>query len=1047
MSNLFPILDSPQARVESWGDKTEIRRQKNLLKAGALQKAILNSANFAIIATDEKGIIQLFNVGAEHMLGYTAADVINKITPADISDPKEVIARAKVLSIELDTPIKPGFEALVFKASRGIEDIYELTKIRKDGSRFPAVVSVTALRNDKNSIIGFLLIGTDNSVRKQAESDQNKLDQRLRDQQFYTRSFIESSIDAIMATDPSGIITDVNKQMEVLTACTRDELIGAPFKNCFTDPERAEAGIKLVLSEKKVTDYELTVRARDGKETVVSYNATTFYDRDRQLQGVFAAARDITERKRVDLALQESNVELGSATSVAEKANLAKSDFLSNMSHEIRTPMNAIIGMSYLALKSDLRPQQRDQINKIMSSSRHLLGIINNILDFSKIEAGKLSVEHTEFEVENVLDNVANLIMEKAADKGLELVFDVDKNLPFKLIGDPLRLGQILINYTNNAVKFTKQGEITINISLKEQSETDVLIYCGVRDTGIGLTEAQIGRLFQSFSQADTSTTREFGGTGLGLAISKKLALLMGGEVGVNSKPGEGSTFWFTARLRKGHVKKTRPLLTNDIKGKRVLVVDDNNCARQVLGNMLENMSFEVTQVASGKAAIAAVIEAENRGRPYELVLLDWQMPEMDGIETARQLRMLPDGRTPHMIMLTAYGNDQIVRRAKSVGIEVVLTKPVNASVLFDGVVKVLRGLLNYKFQVLDVPSDLYAQLSTIRGARVLLVEDNELNQEVATGLLIDAGFVVDLAGNGQIALNYINSTTYDIVLMDVQMPVMDGISATIEIRKNRLFNLLPVVAMTANAMQSDRDRCMAAGMTDHVAKPIEPEELWKALLKWVKPRYPLSTIQIEPESDITLPPNIVGLDMVNGLHRVLGKKSQYIAMLRNFISGQKHATTEIFNALEINDWETAERLTHTLKGVSGNIGAGSLQHLAEIAEDVIKHRLPREQVDREINTLKKQLEYLIGQLELNFPAVQNNEIVTVDKKLLKMVCDKLETLLKDDDAEACDVFDDYRGLLKSAYPGQYSLIEGGIRSFNFEASIAALNAARDIDR
>jgi PAS domain S-box-containing protein len=313
---------------------TENRRQETMLRAGALQNAIFNSANFSSIATDAKGVIQIFNVGAERMLGYTAADVLNKITPAEISDPQEVIARAKALSAELGTPITPGFEALVFKASRGIEDIYELTYIRKDGSRFGAVVSVTALRDAQDTIIGYLLIGTDNTARQQIEEERQKLDQRLRDQQFYTRSLIESNIDAIMTTDPRGIITDVNKQMEALTGCTRDELIGAPFKNYFTDPELAEAGIKQVLAEGKVTDLELTARSRDGKETAVSYNATTFYDRDRRLQGVFAAARDVTERKRLDQVLQEKNIELENAKAVAEKANLSKSDFLSNMSNE-----------------------------------------------------------------------------------------------------------------------------------------------------------------------------------------------------------------------------------------------------------------------------------------------------------------------------------------------------------------------------------------------------------------------------------------------------------------------------------------------------------------------------------------------------------------------------------------------------------------------------------------------------------------------------------------------------------------------------------------
>ena len=368
--------------------------EEALLKAGALQSAIFNSANFSSIATDAAGVIQIFNVGAERMLGYDAADVMNKITPADISDPEEVVARAKALSVELSTPITPGFEALVFKASRGIEDIYELTYIRKDGSRFPAVVSVTALRDAQNNIIGYLLIGTDNTARKRVEAEQRVLDQRLRDQQFYTRSLIESNIDAIMTTDPAGIITDVNKQMEVLTGCTRDELIGAPFKDCFTDPEKAETGIKLVLSEKKVTNFELTVRARDGKETAVSYNATTFYDRGRKLQGVFAAARDVTERIVLDQILREKNIELQSSKSVAEKANLAKSNFLSSMSHELRSPLNAILGFAQLMESESPAPTatQKASIDQILQAGWYLLELINEILDLAVIESGKLTL-------------------------------------------------------------------------------------------------------------------------------------------------------------------------------------------------------------------------------------------------------------------------------------------------------------------------------------------------------------------------------------------------------------------------------------------------------------------------------------------------------------------------------------------------------------------------------------------------------------------------------------------------------------------------------
>src|SRR5215208_3444658 len=388
----------PDDNVDSTLDVgDEVRSNEALRAARALQTAIFNSVNFSSIATDANGVIQIFNVGAERMLGYTAAEVMNQITPAEISDPQEVIARAKALSVELGTPITPGFEALVFKASRGIEDIYELTYIRKDGSRFPAVVSVTALRDAQGAIIGYLLIGTDNTARQQVEDEKKKLDQRLRDQQFYTRSLIESNIDAIMTTDPSGIITDVNKQMEALTGCTRDELIGAPFKGYFTDPDRAEAGIKLVLSQKKVTDYELTARARDGKKTVVSYNATTFYDRDRTLQGVFAAARDVTERKRVELELQQ-------AKAVAESASRTKSDFLASMSHEIRTPMNAIIGIADLLAKTQLSPEQSKYVQIFRRAGDNLLHLIDDILDLSKVKTSQIELERAEFSLNDLLE-------------------------------------------------------------------------------------------------------------------------------------------------------------------------------------------------------------------------------------------------------------------------------------------------------------------------------------------------------------------------------------------------------------------------------------------------------------------------------------------------------------------------------------------------------------------------------------------------------------------------------------------------------------------
>ena len=1040
------VKQSPD--VSSTMNDAKIGHQVTLLKTVALQDAIFNSANFSSIATDAEGVIQIFNVGAERMLGYSAAEVINKITPADISDSQELITRAEALSVELSTLINPGFEALVFKASRGIEDIYELTYIRKDGSRFPAVVSVTALRDEQDAVIGYLLIGTDNTARKQIEAEQMQLAQRLRDHQFYTRSLFESNIDALMTTDPSGIITDINKQMEVLTGCTRDELIGAPFKNYFSDPGKAEASIKLVLSKKKVTDYELTALARGGKETVVSYNATTFYDRQRRLQGVFAAARDITERKRLDQVLREKNEELESARLVAEKANLAKSDFLSSMSHEIRTPMNAIIGMSYLALKTELTQRQRGYLTKIKGSAQQLLGIINDILDFSKIEAGKLIVEQTDFELEKVLDNVANLIGEKTTAKGLELVFDVDKNVPSNLVGDPLKLGQILINYSNNAVKFTEHGEIHIGVRVKEQTDKNILLHCTVRDTGIGLSKEQMGHLFQSFSQADASTTRKFGGTGLGLVIAKNLAKLMGGEVGVESESGKGSTFWFTARLGKSVGLLRKLVLSGGMQGKRVLVVDDNQSACQVLGRMLDRIGFKVDQVNSGMAAITAVEEASAQGMAYEIVFIDWLMPDMDGCETAQRLSELRLALMPRLVMVSAYGREEIILGAEKAGIDGVLLKPISASVLFETVARILGDVVEGTRSEVDEPSGSYARLATIKDGRILLVEDNDVNQEMAMELLGDAGFFVDLAENGQIALERLMTSDYDLVLMDMQMPVMDGLTATREIRKVERFRDLPVVAMTANAMQGDRERCMAAGMNDHVAKPIELNELWKALLKWIKPRNSEAApaeMKAPPPQRVTslvLPSLIEGLDMADGLRRVLGKKSLYITMLRKFVAGQKSVVAQIHQALVDKDENSAERLAHTFKGVAGNIGAIGLQNLAERLEAAIREGQPRKTVDDRLDDLKLPLNKLIVQLEQELPAKQSKTAVTVDKKKLKTVCDKLEALLDSDDVETLDVLEANSGLLNAAFPKHFRKIEEGIHSLDFFAAIAALRSA-----
>ena len=659
--------------------------EEALLKAGALQRAIFNSANFSSIATDAKGVIQIFNVGAERMLGYAAADVMNKITPADISDPLEVVARAKALSIELETLIAPGFEALVFKASRGIEDIYELTYIRQDGSRFPAVVSVTALRDAEDAIIGYLLIGTDNTARKQIEAEQRHLAQRLRDHQFYTRSLFESNIDALMTTDAPGIITDVNKQMEALTGCTRDELIGAPFKNFFTDPERAEAGIKLVLSQKKVINYELTARDREGKQTTVSYNATTLYDRDRVLQGVFAAARDITERKHYEASLRE-------ATHKAEEANRAKSEFLANMSHEIRTPMNAVIGLTYLLERTPLNESQAAFLGKIKLSSKALLVLLNDILDLSKIEAGELIVESAAFAPRVLLTELADVMAQQAEAKGLTFELDAPDELPAALEGDSARLHQILTNLMSNAIKFTVRGSVTLRVRVLAATAQKVTLSFVVRDTGIGIESDMQERLFAPFAQGDASITRRFGGTGLGLSIVKRLVTLMGGEVRLESWPGDGSEFsvvlgFAPASSQALATREIVPLSPDGraLLGLRILVVDDSDINLEVTRRILGLEGAQVRVACNGQEAFDLL-----RAGPHDIdvVLMDVQMPVLDGHDTARRIRLELGLADLPIIALTAGAMSSERERVAAAGMNDYIVKPFDAQALVRSILR-----------------------------------------------------------------------------------------------------------------------------------------------------------------------------------------------------------------------------------------------------------------------------------------------------------------------------------------------------------------------
>jgi PAS domain S-box-containing protein len=790
------------------------KAEELLLNASALQTAIFNSANFSSIATDARGVIQIFNVGAEQMFGYTAAEVTNRITPAELHDTAQTIARAAALSVEYGTPIAPGFEALVFKAARGIEDIYEVIKVRKDGSTFPAVVSVTALRDAQDRIIGYLFIGTDNTARQQVEDERMKLDQRLRDQHFYTRSLIESNIDALMTTDPRGIITDVNKQTEALTGCTRDELIGAPFKNYFTDPASAQAGIKRVLAEGKVTNYELIARARDGTLTDVSYNATTFHDRDRNLQGVFAAARDVTERKRFEQALEQKNAEL-------EEASRMKSEFLANMSHELRTPLNAIMGFSELltdGLVGDMTEKQRGFIGDIFSSGKHLLSLINDILDLSKVEAGKMMLDIEPVQLSSLFANSLSIVRERATARQINLSMDAPATLD-SISADGRKVKQIVYNLLANAVKFTgERGKVTLTASYVSRAEVGApstawatrifpladsgfqsFLRISVLDTGIGISPDELQHLFKPFNQIDSSLARKFEGTGLGLAMVKLLAELHGGTVSVESAVGEGSCFtvWIPRRAPGEHeqprleakpVTGTEPptaaVLESTLPQSRTaLIVEDDLKAAELIRVQLEAEGFHVLHAASGEDGLALA-----KQRPLSLITLDIMLPHMDGWEFLNQLRQVPALRRIPVVIISIVADRS---RGFALGAAAVLQKPISREELYDALVE--SGLF--------VPAQ-------AKALRVLIVDDDPTAAELIAVRFEGLASSVLRAHGGREAIGVARREKPDLIVLDLMMPDVSGFDVVAELSGDPATAGIPIIVVTAvHITDEDRDR------------------------------------------------------------------------------------------------------------------------------------------------------------------------------------------------------------------------------------------------
>ena len=876
------------------------------------------------------------------------------------------------------------------------------------------------------------------------------LEQEARAGHTRLQTIIDNVQEAIITIEETGTIVHWSPGATAIFGYSAEEVIGRNVSLLMPDEiardHDTHIDAYLRTGEAKIIGFgrEVEGRRRDGSPVPLELTISRADVDGRTLfTGIM---RDITERKRI---LEE----LIGAREQADAASRAKSMFLANMSHEIRTPLNPIIGMAHLLQKADLDRLQAEYARKIHQSGRHLLKIINDILDFSKIEAGQLTLEQTAFDLDEVLESIASVVSERASAQGLELVFDVPLDIPRHYCGDPLRLSQILINFANNAVKFTEAGEIEVSVALLEDTADTVRLRFTVRDTGIGITEEQQGRLFQSFQQADESTTRRFGGTGLGLAISRRLAELMAGQVGVDSTFGEGSRFWLDVPLKKNSKDASILLPEPTLRGCRALVVEDNPSARQALCDMLRSMTFTVDASASGPEGLEQV-----RTHPgYDAIFVDWRMPGMDGIQTIRTMKGLAsqglasDRPAPAYVLVTAYGREDVLREAEIADVDDILIKPLNPSQLFDSVVRVLRHRAGIADEAATVRGDTApTERLSMEGRRVLVVEDNDLNRDVAIDLLEAVGLSVDTVENGALALDALAKASFDAVLMDVQMPVMDGYTAAREYRRRMPDSDLPIIAMTANAMSGDRERCLEAGMNDHVAKPIDPDDLYAVLTRWLGTAPTADPTAQSADDTGAIPFVHAEVDAEAGLRRVLGRRDRYLEMLERYADGQADVADRIAGLVVSGNMAAAEREAHTARAVAGNIGAAGIAGRAEAIEKAIQASRPTHEIAPLIDALRSLIppvldgiRALCGPSSSAETSASAHGAAEIDALLAR-----LQRLLEEDDAEALDLLTADGPTIRAGIGDRfYAPLAKAVQAFDFEAARRLCGQAAEAQR
>lgn len=837
-------------------------------------------------------------------------------------------------------------------------------------------------------------------VNQELEKRVQERTDQLQTREALLRGVVDSIPDLIYYKDLDGHYLGCNKAFEEYSGQLESELIGKTAEQLLEqqqlEPHQHDVILKMdqALGAEGLRQ-EQWIRNPEGKEVLLEIMRTPYWGPKAELLGLIGVGRDITERKRFE-------EELLVAQQRAHEASQAKGSFLANMSHEIRTPMNAIIGLGYLLAKTELDPKQKDYLNKIQVSSHSLLGIINDILDFSKIEAGKLEFENIPFDLNQVLTHLITLLALKAEEKGIELIFDLRGHVPTQLIGDPLRLEQVLLNLTNNALKFTHEGSVTLAVQvLVEDAQRVCLRFC-VTDTGIGMTPEQQANLFQAFSQADVSTTRNFGGTGLGLTIARRLTEMMGGEIGVESEAGKGSSFWFTGWFEYPHENRQAQIVPSEIAGLRALVVDDQEEVQKITEAYLKAFGMSTQSASSGREALEMLSEALAIGQPFELVLLDWKMPEMDGIETLEELnQLLPAEARPKVLFMTAYGREELLQQMEHIQVAGLLLKPLTPSSVYDAVLETLR--LSRDSAVEYVLEESWRdQLKPYLGAELLLVEDNPINQQIATDLLTMEGFRVEVANHGREALDKLAARAYDLVLMDLQMPVMDGYTATRQIRQHARWAELPVLAMTADAVVGVQAQVLEAGMNDYITKPIQVELLFKTLMKWLIPKnLELSLPVALPAAPLELP-EIPGINLKAALERTSGHQQIYLGLLERFYQSYQDFEAQYAVFSQQAEPEAQRRLLHTLRGVAGNLGMEALATSCLRLEEALRNQPAGAEACLE--PLLEQLELILAQLPPLFERLRPPEAqaaVIASSEQISQLLSQLGEAIDNFDADA----------------------------------------------